>query len=90
MSEVEQEVQQEVQPVIVTIDDQQYDMNEQSDASKEHYVEVLNLRKELGELQNQIAAAQRRSVNLQVALGFRENALKESIQVVEEVEEVVN
>ena len=84
------EVEQEVQPVIVTIDDEQYDMNEQSDASKEHYVEVLNLRKELGELQNQIAAAQRRSVNLQEALGFRENALKESIQVVEEVEEVVN
>ena len=84
------EVEQEVQPVIVTIDNEQYDMNEQSDASKEHYVEVLNLRKELDELQNQIAAAQRRSVNLQVALGFRENALKESIQVVEEVEEVVN
>ena len=88
MSEVEQQVEQEVQPVIVTIDDEQYDMNEQSDASKEHYVEVLNLRKELGELQNQIAAAQRRSVNLQVALGFRENALKESIQVVEEAEAV--
>ena len=88
MSEVEQEVEQEVQPIIVTIDDEQYDMNEQSDASKEHYVEVLNLRKELGELQNQIAAAQRRSVNLQVALGFRENALKESIQVVEEAEAV--
>ena len=84
------EVEQEVQPVIVTIDDEQYDMNEQSDASKEHYVEVINLRNEIGELQNQIAQMQRRSVNLQVALGFRENALKESIQVVEEVEEVVN
>ena len=84
------EVEQEVQPVIVTIDDQQYDMNEQSDASKEHYVEVINLRNEIGELQNQIAQMQRRAVNLQVALGFRENALKESIQVVEEVEEVVN
>jgi hypothetical protein len=84
------EVEQEVQPVIVTIDDEQYDMNEQSDASKEHYVEVINLRNEIGELQNQIAQMQRRAVNLQVALGFRENALKESIQVVEEVEEVVN
>ena len=84
------EVEQEVQPVIVTIDDEQYDMNEQSDASKEHYVEVVNLRNEIGELQNQIAQMQRRAVNLQVALGFRENALKESIQVVEEVEEVVN
>ena len=84
------EVEQEVQPVIVTIDDEQYDMNEQSDASKEHYVEVINLRNEIGELQNQIAQMQRRAVNLQVALGFRENALKDSIQVVEEVEEVVN
>ena len=87
MSEV---VEQEVQPVFVTIEDEQYDMNEQSDVSKEHYVEVINLRNEIGELQNQIAQMQRRAVNLQVALGFRENALKESIQVVEEVEEVVN
>ena len=84
------EVEQEVQPVIVTIDDEKYDMNEQSDVSKEHYVEVINLRNEIGELQNQIVQMQRRAVNLQVALGFRENALKESIQVVEEVEEVVN
>ena len=89
MSELEA---QEVQPVIITIDDQEYDMNEQSDASKEHYVEVVNLRKEIAELNNQIAAGQRRAINLQVALGFRENALRESIKVVEEdeVEEVVN
>ena len=87
MSEV---VEQEVQPVVVTIDDEQYDMNEQSDVSKEHYVEVINLRNEIGELQTQIVQMQRRAVNLQVALGFRENALKESIQIVEEVEEVVN
>ena len=84
------EVEQEVQPVVVTIDDEQYDMNEQSDVSKEHYVEVINLRNEIGEIQNQIAQMQRRAVNLQVALGFRENALKDSIQVVEEVDEVVN
>ena len=84
------EVEQEVQPLVVTIDDEQYDMNEQSNVSKEHYVEVINLRNEIGELQNQIAQMQRRAVNLRVALGFRENALKESIQVVEEVDEVVN
>ena len=83
--------QQEVQPVIITIDEQDYDMNEQSDVSKEHYVEVVNLRREIADLQNQIATAQRRAINLQVALGFRENALRESIKVVEdEVEEVVN
>ena len=79
--------QQEQQPVILTIDDQEYDVNELGNDSKVHYVEVVNLRKQLGELQNQIAAAQQQSINLQVSLGFRENALRESIQVVEEVEE---
>jgi len=78
--------QQEQQPVILTIDDQEYDVNELGNDTKVHYVEVVNLRKQLGELQNQIAAAQQQSINLQVALGFRENALRGSIQVVEEVE----
>ena len=82
----EQQEQQEQQPVILTIDDQEYDVNELGNDTKVHYVEVVNLRKQLGELQNQIAAAQQQSINLQVALGFRENALRESIQVVEEVE----
>ena len=79
--------QQEQQPVILTIDDQEYDVNELGNDSKVHYVEVVNLRKQLGELQNQIAAAQQQSINLQVVLGFRENALRESIQTVEEESE---
>lgn len=78
--------QQEQQPVILTIDDQEYDVNELGNDTKVHYVEVVNLRKQIADLQNQIAAAQQQSINLQVALGFRENALRESIQVVEEVE----
>jgi hypothetical protein len=83
--------QQEQQPVILTIDDQEYDVNELGNDTKVHYVQVVNLRKQLADLQNQIAAAQQQSINLQVALGFRENALRESIQVVEEPEaEAVN
>ena len=83
--------QQEQQPIILTIDDQEYDVNELGNDSKIHYVEVVNLRKQIADLQNQIAAAQQQGINLQVALGFRENALRESIQVVEEPEaEVVN
>jgi hypothetical protein len=78
--------QQEQQPVILTIDDQEYDVNELGNDTKVHYVQVVNLRKQLADLQNQIAAAQQQSINLQVALGFRENALRESIQVVEEPE----
>ena len=78
--------QQEQQPVILTIDDQEYDVNELGNDSKVHYVEVVNLRKQISDLHNQIAAAQQQGINLQVALGFRENALRESMQVVEEVE----
>ena len=84
------EEKKKTEPVFWTIEGKQYDMTEQSDVSKEHYVEAMSLRNEIGELQNQIVQMQRRAVNLQVALGFRENALKESIQVVEEAEEVVN
>ena len=82
--------QQEQQPVILTIDDQEYDVNELGNDSKVHYVEVVNLRKQISDLHNQIAAAQQQGINLQVALGFRENALRESIQVVEEVEPEVD
>tara|TARA_R110000822_G_scaffold1465_1_gene6634 strand:+ start:213 stop:473 length:261 start_codon:yes stop_codon:yes gene_type:complete len=83
--------QQQQQPVILTIDDQEYDVNELSNDTKVHYVEVVNLRKQLADLQNQIAAAQQQSINLQVALAYRENSLRESIQVVQEPEaEVVN
>ena len=83
--------QQEQQPVILTIDDQEYDVNELGNDSKVHYVEVVNVRKQISDLHNQIAVAQQQGINLQVALGFRENALRESIQVVEEPEaEVVN
>ena len=83
--------QQEQQPVILTIDDQEYNVNELGNDTKVHYVEVVNLRKQISDLQNQIAAAQQQGINFQVALGFRENALRESIQVVEDPEaEVVN
>ena len=93
MSEVEQQEvqeaqeQQKAQPVIVVIDDQEYDMNEQTNDAKQHYVEVVNLRNQIAEIQNQVASAQRQMVNLQVALNYRQNALKESIVIVEEVEE---
>ena len=79
--------QQEQQPIILTIDDQEYDVNKLGNDSKIHYVEVVNLRKQIVDTQNQIAAAQQQLVNLQVVFGFRENALRESIKVVEEKSE---
>ncbi len=67
--------QQEQQPVILTIDDQEYDVNELGNDTKVHYVQVVNLRKQLGDLQNQITAAQQQSANLQAVLCFRLNSL---------------
>ena len=84
------EEKKKAEPVFWTIEGKQYDMTEQSDVSKEHYVEAMSLRNEIGELQSQILQMQRRAVNLQVALGFRENALKESIQVVEKADEAAS
>lgn len=79
--------QQEQQPLTLTVDGQEYDVNELGNDSKIHYVEVVNLRKQIVDTQNQIAAAQQQLVNLQVVFGFRENALRESIKVVEEESE---
>ena len=78
--------QAEEQVVTLTIDDQEYNVNDLGDDSKTHYVEVINLRNQISQLHNQISAAQQQALNFQVALGFRENALRESIKVIEEVE----
>jgi hypothetical protein len=78
--------QTEKEEATLTIDDQEYKVNDLGDDSKTHYVEVINLRNQVGQLHNQINAAQQQALNLQVALGFRENALRESIKVIEEDE----
>ena len=84
--EVLENKQTEKEEATLTIDDQEYKVNDLGDDSKTHYVEVINLRNQVGQLHNQINAAQQQALNLQVALGFRENALRESIKVIEEDE----
>ena len=68
--------QQEQQPVILTIADKEHDVNELVNDSKVHYGEVVNLRKQLVELQKQIASAQQPSLKLQVVQGLRETAFR--------------
>ena len=84
------EEKKKAEPVFATIEGKQYDMNKQSEVSKEHYVEAVNLRNEVGELLSQIAQMQRRVVSLKVALSFREKGLQESIQVVEKADEAAS
>jgi len=88
MSELEA---QEDNKVTWTIDGEDYSPEDLSSESQVHFVRAVSLRNEIQEIANQIANAQARMQELQIALGFRENALRESIKVVEdEVEEVVN
>jgi predicted nucleic acid-binding Zn-ribbon protein len=88
MSELEA---QEDNKVTWTIDGEDYSPEDLSSESQVHFVRAVSLRNEIQEISNQIANAQARMQELQIALGFRENALRESIKVVEdEVEEVVN
>jgi predicted nucleic acid-binding Zn-ribbon protein len=88
MSEVEA---QKDNKVTWTIDGEDYSPEDLSSESQVHFVRAVSLRNEIQEIANQIANAQARMQELQIALGFRENALRESIKVVEdEVEEVVN
>ena len=83
--------QQEDKKVTWTIDGEDYSPEDLSNESQTHFVRAVSLRNEIQEIANQIANAQARMQELQIALGFRENALRESIKVVEdEVEEVVN
>ena len=88
MSEVEA---QEDNKVTWTIDGEDYSPEDLSSESQVHFVRAVSLRNEIQEIANQIANAQARMQEIQIALGFRENALRESIKVVEdEAEEVVN
>jgi predicted nucleic acid-binding Zn-ribbon protein len=83
--------QQEDNKVTWTIDGEDYSPEDLSSESQVHFVRAVSLRNEIQEIANQIANAQARMQELQIALGFRENALRESIKLVEdEVEEVVN
>ena len=88
MSELEA---QEDNKVTWTIDGEDYSPEDLSSESQVHFVRAVSLRNEIQEIANQIANAQARMQEIQIALGFRENALRESIKVVEdEVEEAVN
>ena len=83
--------QQEDKKVTWTIDGEDYSPEDLSNESQTHFVRAASLRNEIQDISNQIANAQARVQELQIALGFRENALRESIKVVEkEVKEAVN
>lgn len=69
----------DTQPVIITVEGRHYDINSQSEDVKEHYVECVNLKKEMQELQAQINMGVQRLRTLDMALSERRRLLEVSI-----------
>ena len=73
----------EEEKVTWTIGEDVYDPEDLSNESRTHFIQVANLRNVLAELMQQQANTHELIVNTQVALEFRENALRSSITIAE-------
>lgn len=72
----------------VNIDDVDYVVEDLSRSCKIHYVQVLKLRQKVVDLQNHCIEAEEDLVDARIALGWREQALRESVKLVDEEPEV--
>lgn len=68
------------QPITVTVDGVDYDMADQSQECKAHFVESVNLKKEIDNLNEQITAAMHRANSLAVALEWRNKELTAALK----------
>jgi len=69
---------------MLTVDDVEYKVEDLSNSCKIHYVQVLKLRKKVIDIQNHCIEAEEDLVDARVALEWREQALRNSIQAVDE------
>lgn len=72
----------------VSIDDVDYVVEDLSRSCQIHYVQVLKLRQKVTDLQNHCIEAEEDLVDARIALGWREQALRESVKAVDEEQEV--
>ena len=73
----------EEEKVTWTIGEDIYDPVDLSNESRTHFIQAANLRNVLADLMRQQANTHELIVNTQVALEFRENALRSSITIAE-------
>ena len=78
---------EEVEKVTWTIGDDVYDPEDLSNESKVHFTQAIRLRDEIVNLAKQKAHINETIVNAQVALNYRETALRSSITVAEVLKE---
>ena len=77
----------EEEKVTWTIGEDVFDPEDLSNESRTHFIQAANLRNVIADLMQQQANTHELIVNTQVALEFRENALRASITVVKEPEQ---
>ena len=68
----------------LTIDGLDYAVKDLSGPCQIHYVQVLKLRQKVVDLQNHCIEAEEDLVDARIALGWREQALRESVAVVDD------
>ena len=73
----------EEEKVTWTIGEDVFDPEDLSNESRTHFIQASNLRNVIAELMQQQANTHELIVNTQVALEFRENALRSSITIAE-------
>jgi hypothetical protein len=64
---------------MITIDGTEYDPETFEGEAKVHYDQVMAIREQLGQIGSQINQLQQAGLNLQVALGWREQSLMSAV-----------
>ncbi len=71
---------------MITIDGKEYDPETFEGEAKVHFEQVASIREQLGQISNQIGQ-QQAGLNLQVALGWREQSLISAVTASEDDDE---
>ena len=72
---------------MITIDGKEYDPETFEGEAKVHFEQVALIREQLGQISNQIGQLQQAGLNLQVALGWREQSLISAVTASEDGDE---
>jgi hypothetical protein len=72
---------------MITIDGKEHDPETFEGEAKVHYEQVVAIREQLGQISNQIGQLQQAGLNLQGALGWREQSLISAVTASEDDDE---
>jgi len=77
-------------PAVVQIDGTDHNIEDLSTDAKIHLEQVILIKRQMDEHKRAVLANQQVLINLQVALGYRESTLRDSMSVAAEPDEAVS